>query len=121
MDDEEMIRNIAQLILSRLGFDAVLSVDGNEAIERYQKAMDSGRPFEVVILDLTVKGGLGGKDAVKKILKINPHAKVIVSSGYSNDPVMTKFREYGFVGVLPKPYKIKDMIETLKKVTKCLP
>jgi PAS domain S-box-containing protein len=117
MDDEEMIRDLGQRILSRLEYDPELAADGNEAIEMYQKAMDSGRPYEIVILDLTVKGGLGGKDAVKKILKMNPHAKVIVSSGYSNDPVMTKFREYGFMGALPKPYKIKDMINALNKVT----
>jgi DNA-binding NtrC family response regulator len=118
MDDEEMIRDLGHRILSRLEYDPELAVDGNEAIEMYQKAMDSGKPFEIVILDLTVKGGLGGKDAVKKILKMNPHAKVIVSSGYSDDPVMTEFREYGFIGALPKPYKIKDMIEILKKITK---
>jgi PAS domain S-box-containing protein len=117
MDDEEMIRDLGHRILSRLEYDPELAVDGNEAIEMYQKATDSGKPFEIVILDLTVKGGLGGKDAAKKILKINPYAKVIVSSGYSDDPVMTKFREYGFIGALPKPYKIKDMIETLNKIT----
>jgi PAS domain S-box-containing protein len=118
MDDEEMIRDLGHRILSRLEYDTELAVDGNEAVEKYQNAMDTGKPFEIVILDLTVKGGLGGKDAVKKILKLNPHAKVIVSSGYSDDPVMTKFREYGFVGALPKPYKIKDLNEALKKVAK---
>jgi len=117
MDDEEMIRDLGHRILSRLEYDTELAADGNEAIEMYQTAMDSGKPFEIVILDLTVKGGLGGKDAVKKILKLNPHAKVIVSSGYSDDPVMTKFWEYGFSGALPKPYKIKDLIEILKKIT----
>ncbi len=117
MDDEEMIRDLGHRILSRLEYDAALAAEGNEAIEMYQKAMDSDRPFEVVILDLTVKDGLGGKDTVKKILKINPHAKVIVSSGYSNDPVMTNFREYGFIEALPKPYKVKDLINALNKVT----
>ena len=117
MDDEEMIRDLGHRILSRLEYDTELAADGNEAIEMYQKAMDAGKPFEIVILDLTVKGGLGGKDAAKKILKINPHAKVIVSSGYSNDPVMTKFREYGFIGALPKPYNIKDLINALNKAT----
>jgi len=115
MDDEEMIRDLGHRILTRLEYDPELAVDGNEAIEMYQKAMDSGKPFEIVILDLTVKGGLGGKDAAKKILKLNPHAKVIVSSGYSNDPVMTEFREYGFIAALPKPYKIQDMINALKR------
>jgi PAS domain S-box-containing protein len=115
MDDEEMIRDLGRRILSRLEYDTELAADGNEAVEMYQKAMNSGKPFEIVVLDLTVKGGLGGKDAVKKILNLDPRAKVIVSSGYSDDPVMTKFREYGFVGALPKPYKIQDLIEVLKK------
>jgi PAS domain S-box-containing protein len=115
MDDEEMIRDLGQRILSRLEYDPALAADGNEAIEMYQKAMDSGKPIEAVILDLTVKGGLGGKDAAKKILKMNPHAKLIVSSGYSDDPVMTNYRVYGFIGALPKPYNIKDMVEALKK------
>jgi CheY-like chemotaxis protein len=117
MDDEEMIRDLGHRILSRLEYDTELAADGNEAIEMYQKAMDAGKPFEIVILDLTVKGGLGGKDAAKKILKINPQAKVIVSSGYSDDPVITKFREYGFIGALPKPYNIKDLINALNKAT----
>ncbi|UCD79253.1 MAG: PAS domain S-box protein [Desulfobacterales bacterium] len=118
MDDEEMIRDLGHRILSRLKYDTELAVDGNKAVEMYQKAMDWDKPFEIVILDLTVKGGLGGKDTVKKILKLDPHAKVIVSSGYSDDPVMTSFKEYGFVGALPKPYKIKDLIEVLKKAKK---
>jgi CheY-like chemotaxis protein len=117
MDDEEMIRNLGRQMLSRFGYDAVLAKDGGEAIALYKKAIDSGKPFEVVILDLTVKEGLGGKDAVKKILGIDPQAKAIVSSGYSTDPVMTAFRKYGFLGALPKPYTMKDMSDTLNKVT----
>ena len=118
MDDEEMIRNLANMILNRFGYDVGLAIDGVEAIELYQKALDSGKPFEVVILDLTVKGGMGGRDAVKKILEISPQAKAIVSSGYSKDPVMTRFKDYGFIGALPKPYKLKDLKDVLNKVTK---
>jgi len=118
MDDEEMIRNLGRQMLIRVGYDVELAKDGVEAIELYQKAMDSGKPFDVVILDLTVKGGIGGRDAVKKILEINPQAKAIVSSGYSNDPVITHFREYGFIEALPKPYTVKDLSDALNKVTK---
>ena len=118
MDDEEMIRNLAEQMLNRFVYEAEVAKDGDEAIELYNKAMDSGEPFEMVILDLTVKGGLGGKDAVKKILEIDPHAKVIVSSGYSKDPVMTDFKKYGFIGALPKPYTMKDLSNALNKVIK---
>ena len=90
----------------------------HSSIELYKKAIDSGNPFEVVILDLTVKRGLGGKDAVKKILEIDPQAKAIVSSGYSNDPVITHFREYGFIEALPKPYTVKGLRDALNKITK---
>jgi len=116
MDDEDMIRELGHRILDRLGYEPELAADGNEAIEMYQKAMKSRRPYETVILDLTVKGGLGGKETAQKILKLNPQAKLIVSSGYSNDPVLTKFREYGFIEALPKPYKMKDMFDVLKRL-----
>ncbi len=78
--------------------------------------MDSGKPFDAVILDLTVKGGMGGKDAVKALLGLDPQTKAIVSSGYSNDPVMTNFRAYGFIEALPKPYTVKDMRDMLNQV-----
>jgi len=118
MDDEEMIRNLGKQMLSRFGYDAELAKDGAETIELYKKAMDSGKPFDAVILDLTVKGGMGGKDAVKNLSAIDPHVKAIVSSGYFNDPVMTDFRRYGFIGALPKPYTMKDLKDALDKVTK---
>ena len=118
MDDEEMVGNITNQMLSRFGYDVEVAKDGAEAIELYKIAMDSGKPFEVVILDLTVKVGMGGKDAVKNLSAINPQAKAIVSSGYFNDPVMTDFRRYGFIGALPKPYTMKDLKEALDKVTK---
>jgi len=118
MDDEEMIRDLGRHMLSRFGYSTELAKDGSEAVELYKKAIDSGNPFEVVILDLTVKRGLGGKDAVKKILEIDPQAKAIVSSGYSNDPVITHFREYGFIEALPKPYTVKGLRDALNKITK---
>jgi CheY-like chemotaxis protein len=116
MDDEKMLRDLAGQMLKLFGFDAELAGDGVEAIELYKKALDSGRPFEAVILDLTVKTGMGGKEAVKKILGMDPHAKVIVSSGYSSDPVITDFEAYGFVGALPKPYSMKDLRNVLKNL-----
>ncbi len=118
MDDEKMIRNLSEQILSRLGYAPEVAKDGVEAIELYKKARDSGKPFDAVILDLTIKGGMGGKETIKALLEIDPQVKAIISSGYSNDPVITNFKEYGFVGVLPKPYIMKDLKDELSKVIK---
>ncbi|MBU0699452.1 MAG: response regulator, partial [Proteobacteria bacterium] len=117
MDDEKMIRDLAKNMLERFGFDTDVAKDGANAIKLYKKAMDSGKPYDAVILDLTVKEGLGGKDAVKSLLKIDPQVKAIVSSGYSNDPVITDFKEYGFIGALAKPYSMEDLHDVLNKVT----
>jgi len=116
MDDEEMIRGMIDQLLRRLGYEVELSKDGAEAIELYRRAMESGEPFDAVILDLTVRGGMGGENAIQKLLEIDPGVKGIISSGYSNDPVMNDFRKYGFIGVIPKPYRINELSETLNKV-----
>jgi CheY-like chemotaxis protein len=116
MDDEEIIREVAREMLSGLGFEAGLAADGSEAIELYKKARDAGAPFDVVILDLTVPGGMGGKDVIRKLWEIDPGVRGIVSSGYSNDPVISEFRQYGFSGVVAKPYKIQDLSEALRLV-----
>ncbi len=116
MDDEEAIRRLSKEMLSRLGYEPELAKDGAETIELYKRAMDSGKPFDAVILDLTIKGGAGGKEVIKQIMKIDLDIKAIVSSGYSNDPVMTNFRAYGFIGALPKPYSKKDLKDMLNQV-----
>ncbi len=114
MDDEEVVRDVAGEMLTSLGYEVAFAHDGDEAIELYAKAMASGRPFDGVIMDLTVPGGMGGKDAVQKLRELDPAAKVIVSSGYSNDPIMADFRTYGFSGVVSKPYTIKNLSETVR-------
>ncbi len=116
MDDEKSIRHLAEQMLSRLDYDAETAKDGEEAIELFKRAMDSDKPIDVVILDLTIKGGMGGKDVIKILQKINPQVKAIVSSGYSNDPVMTDFEKYGFAGALPKPYAKKDLKDMLQNI-----
>ena len=116
MDDEEMNRRVSKEMLSRLGYEPELAEDGAEAIELYKKAKESGAPFDAVILDLTIKGGMGGKDAVKALLGLDPQIKAIVSSGYSSDPVMTDFRAYGFIEALPKPYSVRDLKDMLNKI-----
>ena len=118
MDDEKAIRNLSKQILNRLGYEPESAEDGVEVIELYKKAKDSDKPFDAVILDLTIKAGMGGKDAIKALLEIDPQVKAIVSSGYSTDPVITNFKEYGFIGALPKPYIMKDMSDALNKAVK---
>ncbi len=116
MDDDEQLREVAGDMIEQLGYETEFAKDGNEAIDLYKNAMDLSRTFDVVIMDLTIPGGMGGKNAIKELLKIDPDAKAIVSSGYSNDPIMSEFEKYGFVGVVAKPYKIEEMGKALHKV-----
>jgi len=113
MDDENIIRATLGKMLLRLGYNISTAADGLNAINLYQQAKHLNKPFDVVMMDLTIAGGMGGKEAVKKLLEIDPAAKVIVSSGYSNDPVMADYESYGFCGVLPKPYKIEEVNQIL--------
>jgi two-component system cell cycle sensor histidine kinase/response regulator CckA len=116
MDDEELIREVAGEMLEILGYEVEFAKDGAEAIELYKKAKESAHPFDAIILDLTVPGGMGGKETVQELIEIDPEAKAIVSSGYSTDPVMADFKKYGFGAVVAKPYKIKELGEALHKV-----
>ncbi len=118
MDDEEIIRDFTYEALSSLGYEVVTAADGEEAIRLYSSALESGKPYDIVILDLTIHGGMGGKDTIKHLLEIDPNVKAIVSSGYSNDPVMANYKDYGFMGVIPKPYQIKDLGEIVNEVIK---
>jgi PAS domain S-box-containing protein len=116
MDDEELVREIAAELLRHLGYQAETVKDGAEAITAYRQARSAGDPFDVVITDLTVPGGMGGKEAVQKLLEIDQQAKVIVASGYAHDPVISDYAAYGFKGVIPKPFRIDDLSKTLKEV-----
>jgi CheY-like chemotaxis protein len=116
MDDEERIRTVTGQILRMLGYEAEIAPNGQEAVEMYRQAMEAGVPFSAVILDLTIPGGMGGKEAIKKLLEIDPDVKAIVSSGYSNDPIMTRFREYGFSGIVAKPYRVAELKKALDDV-----
>ena len=116
MDDEEPIRDVTKALLERLGLEATVTCDGSEAVREYAIARISGRPYRAVIVDLTVPGAMGGADAMREILKIDPDARGIVSSGYSSDPVMANFQAHGFRGSVPKPYRIADFARTLREV-----
>ncbi len=116
MDDEDVVREASRGMLETLGYEVEEALEGKEAVDKYTDAIDSGNPFDGVIMDLTIPGGMGGKEAVKAILKVDPEAKVIVSSGYSNDPIMSNFREFGFEGVLVKPYRVGELFRVLSEI-----
>jgi len=115
MDDEQMLRSVVSEMLQVLGYEAVCVKDGFEAIEVYIESMRTA-PFDAVIMDLTVPGRMGGKETIKRLLDIDPNVKAIVSSGYSNNPVMANHKEYGFKDVIAKPYSIEKLGEVLNNV-----
>lgn len=97
------MRVFAGRVLTSIGYEVESARDGAEALELYRQAQGLGKPFDAVIMDLTIPGGMGGKEAIRELLKIDPGVRAIVSSGYSTDPVMAKFGEYGFRRVVAKP------------------
>jgi CheY-like chemotaxis protein len=116
MDDEDVIRVMLSKQLSHLKYEVEIAEEGSEAIGLYKRAMESDKPFDAVVMDLTISGGMGGKEAIKKLLEIDPEARAIVVSGYANDPIMANYKKYGFSGVLAKPHGIHELDETLQKV-----
>ncbi len=116
MDDEEMVSKVAVEMLCSLGFEASAVRDGQEVIDAYKAAVESDKPFDVVIMDLTVPGGMGGEKAIVKLLEIDPDIKAIVSSGYSNNPVLAEYSDYGFMGYIAKPFSLSELSNSLFKV-----
>ena len=116
MDDEEFVREIATSLLEHLGYTVKTANEGKEALELYKKSLEDGDLFAAVIMDLTIPGGMGGKETIQKLKKLDPSAKTIVSSGYANDPILAHFKDYGFDGMVPKPYKIEELAKTLFQV-----
>ena len=116
MDDEEFICKLASDMLTRMGFEVATTHNGEEAIHRYQQSLDSGRKYDAVILDLTIPGAMGGRETIKKLLEIDADVRAIVSSGYSNDPVLSDYARYGFRHAVSKPYRIQDLSEALKAI-----
>jgi CheY-like chemotaxis protein len=115
MDDEDFVRNVAGKILEFLGYQAITVKDGAEALALYQSHRDAGTPFDAVILDLSVPGGMGGKQAMAELLRIDPNAKGIVSSGYADQDQAEDYAAQGFTAVIAKPYELKTMGETLER------
>ncbi|HBL35923.1 MAG TPA: hypothetical protein DDZ55_03845 [Firmicutes bacterium] len=121
MDDELLILTSLREFLERCGYQVAIAKDGAEAVIFYEQAKKAGAPFDLVMLDLTVPGGIGGKEAVRMILAIDPEAKVIASSGYSDDPVMLDYRNFGFSGVVSKPFKMEALSALIKSLLKPKP
>jgi PAS domain S-box-containing protein len=116
MDDEEHVRGIAAEMLKHLGYETDQVADGKAALSSYRKAMETGKPYAAVLMDLTIPGGMGGKETIVELLAIDPGVKGIVSSGYSYDPIMAEPGNYGFSGVVTKPYDLDQLGRTLQQV-----
>ena len=114
MDDEEMLLNMSCNMLDSMGHQCITAQNGADAIELYRQALEQGKPFDLTLMDLTIPGGMGGKEAVKEILALDKEAKLIASSGYSNDPVMANPAKYGFVGAIAKPYRRQEFIAAIE-------
>ena len=116
MDDDKTVIELVCELLVYIGYDVSKAMKGEEAIKLYTQALHSGKPFDAVILDLTIAGGMGGKETVRELRKLDPALKAMVSSGYSNDPVMSNPNEYGFNAIVTKPYRAATLAESLKKL-----
>jgi PAS domain S-box-containing protein len=118
MDDDEMVRELAAITLAHAGYTVQTCINGDEAIALYRAAKDAGTPFTATIMDLTIPGGMGGVEAARRILAYDPDAVLIVSSGYSEDPVMANFKAYGFCAAIEKPYGVEAISQTIRIVKK---
>ena len=116
MDDDRHITKLVSRMLQSIGYVVSVAANGEKAIQYYQEAIALGEPFGAVILDLTIIGGMGGMEAIQKLLVIDPHVKAIVSSGHLADPVMREFSRYGFCAAAAKPYTMSELSAALHKI-----
>ncbi|RMH23480.1 MAG: response regulator [Acidobacteria bacterium] len=116
MDDDEAVRTTTGAMVERLGFRAAYAADGLEAIAAYQRALAEDQPFAAVIMDLTIPGGMGGKETIRRLREIDPAVRAVVISGYSNDPVLANHRQYGFMGRISKPFDVEVLARVLSEV-----
>ncbi|MCA1917009.1 response regulator [Methanospirillum hungatei] len=116
MDDEPAICEITGILLKKLGYDPTIAVTGEEALAEYKKSRENGNPYDVIILDLTIPGGMGGREVISIIRESDPDVKVLVSSGDLSDPAIISYADYGFSGVLAKPYNKVGLDQAIKSV-----
>ncbi len=116
MDDQEMLREVAAAMLEELGYEAITAEDGEQAVDKYRQSLSQGAPIDLVIMDLTVPGGMGGADSARNILKLDGNAKIMVCSGHAADDVVTRYQDYGFCGVIGKPYNFDELSRAIDAV-----
>ncbi|MBN2298267.1 MAG: response regulator, partial [Deltaproteobacteria bacterium] len=116
MDDEEIVREVCGNMLIKLGYEVAFAQHGQEAIDKYTHAQRYESPFDLVIMDLTIPGGMGGKEAILKLQEIDQNIRAVVSSGYSNDTIMANYKDYGFKGIIAKPYNIKELDDLVSMI-----
>jgi CheY-like chemotaxis protein len=115
LEDDVVIADIASEILSLEGYEVVCVENGEDALNYFQTAFLSDRPFDLVLIDLTIKDGMGGYETMQKLMALNPNVKGVVTSGFSDDPIMKHYDEYGFVAAIGKPYTTKELVETIER------
>ncbi|MBN2810166.1 MAG: response regulator [Deltaproteobacteria bacterium] len=116
MDDEDVVREVCVELLTELGYEVESVVDGQAMLDSYRLAMQQGKAFALVIMDLTIPGGMGGREAMAALLEIDPAARGIVCSGYAGDPVMADYEAYGFKATCPKPFQFAALSQVVKRV-----
>ncbi len=116
MDDEEMVRSVACAMLDTMGYEVESVADGQQAVQVYREAMEEGKGFDAIIMDLTIPGGMGGREALEGLRRLDPDVRAVVSSGYSSHRIMSEYRKYGFSGVVAKPYRMGELSRVLKEV-----
>lgn len=116
MDDEDLVRHTAGILLEELGYDVECAPDGADAIARYRAALGAGARFDAVILDLTVRRGMGGHEALVELLRLDPAVRAVLSTGHASHPLIAESRRHGLAGVIEKPYTMDEMGAVLRHV-----